>query len=181
MDRNELKAKLIKETEETYQYGCRKLGIVNPPVLTVSFDLTGVVAGRACYDNNIQYNLDLVIAQVDDFFSRTVPHEVAHRLADMKFYGRQGHNNYWAYVMAVCFNLQPIRCHQYAMPENNYSGKTYYNYTCRQCRTKFIISAKVHSSLQSRSSQYRCNCGSTDVVYTSTSVGRSKRIRGLID
>ena len=51
----------------------------NYPYPKIDTSLTGLVAGRACYQiNTIQYNLSYFSASRDKFIGRTIPHEIAH-------------------------------------------------------------------------------------------------------
>jgi SprT protein len=51
----------------------------NYPYPKIETSLTGLIAGRACFQINIiQYNLSYFAAYRDRFISRTIPHEIAH-------------------------------------------------------------------------------------------------------
>lgn len=51
----------------------------NYPYPKIDTSLTGLVAGRACYQiGTIKYNLSHFAAYRDRFISRTIPHEIAH-------------------------------------------------------------------------------------------------------
>lgn len=82
----------------------------------VSFGVKGAVAGYAYYDRHeVDFNVQIFEENRQDFLNRTVPHEVAHRIAVM-VYGREqgkGHGKAWKYVMKVMFGLEPTRCHSY--------------------------------------------------------------------
>jgi SprT protein len=89
--------------------------------LEISFDLGGQTAGMAWWNSNgkfrIQFNPYLLEENFVDFINDTVPHEVAHLIAN-EFFKEMwpkgcDHGSLWKFVM-VKFGKNPERCHNYS-------------------------------------------------------------------
>lgn len=84
----------------------------------VLFNLTGTCAGKAARKGTyIRYNLDICATNEEDFFKRTVPHEVAHIVVAQLSGARvKPHGNQWKRVMRL-FGAPMSRTHTYDMTD----------------------------------------------------------------
>lgn len=99
---------------ELCELGAQRLDLSPVPVIPVSFDIRGP-AGHAIYrPPSVSFNLPMLFQEKQDFIDRTVPHEVAHCLAYLKFgdLGR-GHGDIWRYVLQTIGGTDLTRCHQF--------------------------------------------------------------------
>lgn len=153
MTEAELKAKIIEQTQVWYLLGCDAFKI-QPKELTIEFGLRGATAGLAYpEENKIKYHLGIAMENQDEFVSMTVPHEVAHLIANAYFRKNCGHNTQWQYVMRK-FGLTPSRCHSYDV--TRVSNKNI-KYTC-QCGLTFQIGKNLHGKIQGGSTHYCKKC-----------------------
>ena len=161
----EMKYALKLKTEQLYEKGCAILGLNCDDnfLPTVVFKKWGGVAGTAdIQGNEIDYNMDIVRQNYDNFMQRTPAHEVAHLLACRKFGWRiSAHGKEWKYVMRTAFQLDPARCHNYDMTGVKRKGGTQarYNYVC-DCN-KHSLSKRSHNAnreaiRQGFDGKYRC-------------------------
>lgn len=86
------------------------------PLPTITYDLRGRTAGMALYNEwQIKLNSILLMENLEDMITTTVPHELAH-LAVITIHGARGlhihHGMGWRNVM-FDFGIPPDRCHQY--------------------------------------------------------------------
>lgn len=112
----------------------------NFPMPDVAFDLRGRTAGQAFYTKNlIRYNAVLLVENIADFESDTIPHEVAHLIARQVFgLDIASHGDEWKRVMRV-FGVDPSRCHNYDITNSAVGGV--HEYTCN-CGKKFPLSTR---------------------------------------
>ena len=162
---NEILNRAIIETSKYIDMANKMYGL-HMSVPLVTFNLRGQVAGYAnVRKNNIRYNKDLLIANEASFLARTVPHEVAHIVAQERagyFRRIKSHGIEWKKVM-LDFGVKDItRCHSYDTTNARTvrGGYIYacgcqeYNFTiirhrrmmqgcrsyqCRKCRGKLVL------------------------------------------
>jgi SprT protein len=99
------------------------------PMPNVAFDLRGRTAGQAFWEQNLlRYNAVLLIENIADFETDTIPHEVAHLIARQVF-GKKiaSHGDEWKRVMRA-FGVSPSRCHAYDVTNSAVGGLA--SYTC---------------------------------------------------
>jgi SprT protein len=120
--------------------------------VTLSFDLKGVVAGRARYSTNtITLNKEMVKRVGFDMIHDTLPHEFGHLLAH-KIYGNriQNHGNEWrhvGYVLGYEFHTK----HEFeVVPCRKIS-----NHYVLPCGCEFNIGSIQHDRIQN-GKIYRC-------------------------
>ncbi|TRX75997.1 SprT family zinc-dependent metalloprotease [Pseudomonas mangiferae] len=120
----------------------------------VSFKLRGQKAGVAhLQENRLRFNPQLYRDNQDDFLRQTVPHEVAHLIAHQVFGGRiQPHGEEWQLIMRGVYELQPHRCHSYAVERRQ---GTRYIYRCGCPDQDFPFTAQRHA-LVGRGRRYIC-------------------------
>ena|ERR1041385_688792 len=126
----EIQQEIKNEVMKWYKIGREKFPQENKPI-EIKFDLVGQVAGQAFWGIKsdifkLRFNMQLARENYDEFLSQTVPHEVAHLIAD-EFFKEMwtsgcDHNSLWQFVM-VKFGKSPTRCHDYSV--ENISRKKY--------------------------------------------------------
>lgn len=123
---------------------------------TLSFDLRGTAAGRAWLQrNHIQINEILFKENKEDFFKRTIPHEVAHLVA-FRVFCEKGHGKDWKFVMTR-FGCDPSRCHSYDV-SNSKISKTVkrYIYSC-SCTPEAKLTKGFHEKMNGRGKCIKCH------------------------
>lgn len=141
---------------------------------TVSYDLKGTTAGTANYVSwHIRLNPVLLMENVEDFLTRTVPHEFAHLACDQlypeahrpngagfRMYGarqkREVHGPKWQSIMRV-LGADPSRCHSYDVA-NVKGKKASFTYQCTRCNNTFSLGPQRHAKLQRNPRAYTCKC-----------------------
>jgi len=112
---------IIRQTTmKWYSLGIQLFPQQEKPV-EITFDLTGKTSGKAWTGNNcsffrIEYNWQLAQENMDTFLSQTVPHEVAHIIAN-EFFKEMWpdgvlHSCLWEFVM-IKFGKVPNKHHHY--------------------------------------------------------------------
>lgn len=130
------------QTTARYVLLARQLYGKNFPMPTVAFDLRGKTAGQAFLGRNlIRYNAVLLVENEADFEADTIPHEVAHLIAD-QVYGRAiaAHGTQWQSVMHR-FGVTPRRTHDYDVSNSTVGG--IHRYVCG-CGTVFQLGPRKH-------------------------------------
>ncbi len=120
----------------------------------VSFQLRGQKAGVAHLgDHLLRFNPQLYQANREDFLRQTVAHEVAHLIAH-ELHGRhiRPHGAEWQAIMLQVFGLQPLRCHQYAVPRRQQRS---YIYQCSCPQREFPFTPQRHALVR-RGRGYLC-------------------------
>lgn len=125
----------------------------------IVFDLKGLSAGVAyTKTNTLRFNKILLSNNVDTFINITVPHEVAHLVADTFYNSRQCHGKGWKSIMKYVFGLEPKRCHDYDISFCTKSRKKY-TYICN-CR-EHELSTTLHNRISKGSWRYCKLCHGT--------------------
>jgi len=136
---------------------------------TVVFNVTNSAAGYACSGSNtIRLNPTLLMQNVNDFLTDTVPHEFAHIVADIvyptghldkrkKTKRVPHHGTGWKHVMGV-FGLPPRVHHGYAVEHSVRSQR--YPHTCSVCGELYQLTVKQAESVRIRAgSLFHNRCG----------------------
>jgi len=141
------------------------------PEIDARFDLKGTCAGQFCTKFGHKYfrfNLALAKENIEDYLSRTIPHEFAHyiqRIEDNKrMYGRsKPHGREWKNIMIRVFGLSPDRCHKYdtSVVKKQRRGSQTYKCSCRE----FVFGPVKHRNAQN-GSQYICRTCRETLVWT---------------
>lgn len=165
----ELKLQVIEKVKESKSLAKQKLGLDLPP-LTINYDLTGHRAGVA-YPSlfKIRLNEDYLVRFSEDMVMQTIPHEVAHIVANNYYHKQCAHGKLWCHIMSSVYNLLPVRTHNYGTPLNRNGSKRYIlecthckfihrlgpvwkrridlygvtKFTCRVCKIFFSVNAKI--------------------------------------
>jgi len=135
------------------------------PMPPINFNLKGRCAGQYCntfvrytgmsIDEHLKFNMEIAVQNSQDFINRTVPHEVAHLVAQ-RLYGRGvNHDHRWQNIMTQYFNTDPSRCHNYDMTNVTVKRQRRFEYGCG-CRTFQITTVRHNKILRGRV----YNCGS---------------------
>lgn len=145
----ELKEKLIEQTRYWTDFANQKLNrSFKYPIIL--FDLRGTTAGQAwTTSNKIRYNLGIARDNFNAFIDRTVPHEVAHLVADQYFMKNCGHGTEWKWVMGTIFGKEVSRCHSYDVTKHRVRKTKIYIYQC-SCLEGCKVGAKHHKLIQTK-------------------------------
>lgn len=121
-----------QKTLEWYRKGLELFPQEELPV-EISFNLVGTISGRACrrkFGNKhaIQYNWTLADENWERFTTVTIPHEVAHIIAD-EFFKEMwpdgcDHSTLWEFVMVKFGIKNPSKYHTYDVSKVSVTGST---------------------------------------------------------
>lgn len=134
---------------------------IQPPVLEISFDLRGTMAGQVRLSARgplrIRYNAQLLAENGAAFLARTVPHEVAHVVARAAFGNRiRPHGPEWREVMEF-FGADATRTHRYDTSRVATRQLRRFDYRCA-CRQHRLTSIRHRRVLEGQ--VYVCrHCG----------------------
>ena len=123
----------------------------------VSLALRGQKAGVAYLQRNeLRFNAQLYQENQVHFLKQTVPHEVAHLLAQALYGDRiRPHGREWQGLMTGLFGLPAERCHTYAVRRR---PSTHYLYRCG-CPEGIPFTPQRHALVR-RGRRYSCRrCG----------------------
>ena len=170
---NELKVEIEKIALEFYHKGV-ELFPCNPGIPEIRYELTGVVSGKAFtwggifkdsgkvvnWKGYLNFNLPLAMENQDDFLNQTVPHEVAHLIADYFFQACCGHDARWQSVM-IRLGKEPMRCHHMAVENHRHERTvTRHEIICKSCGRVYKVSSIYMNKWQSGRIAPHCHCGS---------------------
>jgi len=134
----------------------------------ISLDLRGKTAGQAyCHLQypKIRINRQLMEENGQEFYNRTIPHEVAHIVASQLTDGKcKPHGTWWKSVMRD-FGCEATRCHSY--DTTNARQRTVprkHVYAC-SCQTILFTSIRHKRSQEHGGQYYRCRKCNTDLTY----------------
>ncbi len=126
----------------------------------ITFDLRGRSAGQFRVDGgeaSIRYNCALLAREEAQFLAQTVPHEVAHYLAYLRFGCHiRPHGPQWQQLMRA-LGADPRRCHDFDVAGLTTRRLRRHPYHC-QCGEHALTSIRHNRIL--RGARYRCRaCG----------------------
>jgi predicted SprT family Zn-dependent metalloprotease len=142
---------------------------VTLPTPTITYDLRGRTAGQAwCGLNLIKINAVLLVENVDEMLSRTVPHELAH-IATAVIYPeamkrgfaskRRPHGAEWQSIMHA-LGADASRCH--TMDTSNSAVKrtnrAYFQVKCVECSHTYNMGPVKAQRFQANPSSSWCGC-----------------------
>lgn len=156
MTERELEQTLIKESYKWIDKA-NKILDANMEYPKIECNLRGTVAGYA-YSGlwKLRYNKGLAKDNYKDFIYNTVPHEVAHLVADRHFNKRCNHGKEWKRVMGM-FGRDATRCHDYCVENHRLRKRTIkrYLYECG-CPEPVKIGPKHHNYLMRDNGWVKC-------------------------
>lgn len=124
----------------------------------VYFDVRGTKAGLACHPSakrgphySVRFNPILLTENVEEFFTRTIPHEVAH-IVDFIAYRKSGHGPTWRTACAALGMKDITRCHRYDV--RNAAVRARREVSCR-CEGTRTVSITIYNRMM-RGSRYKC-------------------------
>lgn len=135
---------------------------IDMDVPNIVFKKRGTTAGTASYTKwEVDYNMELLSENVEEFIARTVPHEVAHLvdflLHPANFTGpkRSVHGKTWKNVMRK-FGVKDIsRCHSYNTSNvSTRRNSVSYSYTCKTCGKEMKLGPKRHEKMARGQARY---------------------------
>ena len=148
----ELKQRVHNRVAHFIQLGSRLFGI-NLPMPEIGFDLRGVRAataqsGKVC---KLRFNAILLSANEADYFSNTIPHEVAHLIVGAKWgFDVLAHGYEWQSVMRE-FGCEPLTTHNYDVSKARVGGTFLYRCACKTHQ----LSLRRHNTIQ-RGQRWQC-------------------------
>ena len=151
-----MKERISREVE-------RHCALANVPVPPISFDLTGVFAG-ICYQDHIEYNLEIANRYPDTFLIDTVPHEIAHWVDFVRNdyqdrrhpSGRRDMHGKYFKAIAKELGAQTATYHSYAVTSKRAQKR--WAYKC-ECPLEHEISTITHNRMQKGQIRVCKSCG----------------------
>jgi len=135
---------------------------INLSEIEINFDLKGRAAGmyhRRKQERGIRYNPYLFAKYFDDNLTNTIPHEVAHYVADVLFgMGKiKPHGKEWRAIMRD-FDVKPLVTGSYDLSGIPVRKQRRFDYQC-DC-AKHQLSTVRHNKIQKGKTRYYCQgCG----------------------
>jgi SprT protein len=142
-----LKERVMKSLMQWFGLAQNLFGITID-VPTISFDLTGTVAGYAYWrQNHIRLNHTLLAENIEKFESDILPHELCHLLV-RNLYGKtpSSHGPEWKEVMRQ-LGVAPERLHSLNVANSRTTTKVF-GYACR-CNANNWLTNRQHKKAQS--------------------------------
>lgn len=150
----DIKTRIVEKITECIDRFYEKTGYRLNYMPDIFYNVSGTTSGKASSEYNIIYfNPHILMANVDRFITRTVPHELAHIMTYEYYIESLGYNQYnrngsrkrsfvhgtgWKNVMSL-FGVpsnEITRCHDYEVPVTALSGKKKqkrWAYKCECC------------------------------------------------
>lgn len=135
------------------------------PAYTIRFDIKGGTAGSVSFvrgwggsirDVVIRFNPALLEREGETMIQNTVPHEVAHLVAEVlygEFGNKIGHGPKWKAVMRM-FGVTPSRCHDYDVSDLK-QKRTKFEVTC-DCATHQLGATRYKRMFIDKTDTYSC-------------------------
>lgn len=136
--------------------------------IPVNFKLTGRAAGMYhvhCNKRLIRYNPYIFAKYFEDNLQNTVPHEVAHYVADI-IYGIKNirpHGREWQDIM-IRFGVEPKKNCNYDLEGIPQRQHRRFQYHC-QCR-RYEITTRRHNMISRGERLYQCPACKSKITYT---------------
>lgn len=110
----------------------------------------------------IRFNWFIARDQIEEFIARTVPHELAHMLAEHRYgFDVQPHGKEWDDMCVVLTGSTQARQHEYNVPDFARRRQRRFDYRCACTDNQYWLSTTMHNRLQNPSNTQHCrNCGS---------------------
>jgi SprT protein len=141
---------LLAAAKQKIEELCSKFDIKTP---SVSLDLTGRVAGKACIrDNQIRLNLILFKENVDYFINQTIPHELCHLWHYQLGFKDSPHGHKWQRLM-LRMGVTPTRTHSLDVSRSVTRRSRHFNYRCA-C-SNHLVSTRLHNKIL-KGAKYLC-------------------------
>ena len=166
----ELRQLVIDKVKQCKHMATDQLKIDIPP-MPVRFDITGTVAGYAstniytkeCW---IRLNPEYIVKHTYDMLNRTIPHEMAHIVANL-YYGVYCHHDYrWQTIMIQVYGINdPTRCHSYEKPESARKMKRF-RFSCSYCSITNRISTRFFNKILRSGGITRYKCAKCRMAFT---------------
>lgn len=142
------------------------------PRIELRFDLKGTTAGMFCRRRNketgnetayFRLNRALLEANLEEFLTDTIPHEVAHYIT-RTIWGRavKSHGKEWQSVMTDCFKIEASRCHDM---DTSVSDNRPFVYKCVCEGEQFRLTKRMHNQILSGRSR-SCTTCKTKLIFS---------------
>ncbi len=125
-------------------------------------DMKGIAGLAYCYENKrIELSQQLFLENMEDFFLKTIPHEVAHILTVILYpYAKQDHGPEWKSIMRE-LGVQPKRCHDYDIT-TCFKANDRIKYACA-CNHTHMLTKIRHKRIKN-GVEYRCGKCSSRLI-----------------
>jgi|SRR5271157_174749 len=136
----------------------------------IQYTVRGTTAGQASGSWMVNFNPILLMENIEDFMTDTIPHEVAHCIdsangrddnAMWRFMAgkkRSVHGDSWKRIMRM-LGADPDRCHTYDVKNAQVKVKAKYDYRCGGCNQSFLVSSVLHNKMQRGQHRWCRKCG----------------------
>lgn len=130
----------------------------------------GVTAGYATYKTKlIELNTFLFLENIEEFFNRTIPHEVAHLVVNELYpKAKQNHGPEFRLVMET-YGADPKTYHSYNT-DSVRKPKKLFVYTCACDGNLFKLSTRLHNSIEGSKQIRGCRTCRTQLEFTGESI-----------
>ncbi len=166
----------------------------------IEYTVRGQKGGYAQGTGLVNFNPILLMENIEDYMTDTIPHEVAHCIdaangrddnfiqgwAAFALRGRRAkrvvHGESWKQIMRM-LGSDPERCHNYDVKNAQVKVKAKYDYRCGGCNQSFLVSSVLHNKMQRGQKRWCRKCGRDrgQLVYAQAlgkvTYGEAKEIR----
>lgn len=138
----------IKEIEKAIRkyWGPFEMGY--PSLPKTEYNIRGSSAGQVRYTREgverLRFNLTLAKQNLNEFLTRTVPHELGHILAFYRHGPKAGHGQGWKQACKDLGMKEITRCHNYKVPR---SARKPHDVQCVTCKEVFFVTKKVYKRI----------------------------------
>ena len=147
----QLRQLVIDKVKQCKAMAVDQLKLDMPPI-QVKFDLKGLTSGQALVNLAtkeawIRFNPEFVAKNTYDMINTTIPHEMAHIVANLYYGAYVGHDIRWIHIMKSVYGFLNVeRCHNYERPDNARKMKRY-SITCIRCLKTSRMNARTFNKV----------------------------------
>ena len=84
---------------------------MSPPAVKINARLKTTAGLAYGTQHRVEFSAELMWEHTQHFIVDTIPHEVAHIVADLQYVGCKAHGAEWRSVMKFLSGIEPRRCH----------------------------------------------------------------------
>ena len=127
--------------------------------------MNGIAGLAYLRDRRIELNEPLFLSNIDGFFARTIPHEVAHLLQTITYpAAKQSHGPEWRHIMSL-LGVDNKRTHSYDVSVCTKIER--FRYVCGCTNRTFNVTKILHNKMQKGQKRF-CNTCTDRAVYWPT-------------
>jgi len=133
--------------------------------VTYRSNMNGIAGLAYLRDRRIELNEPLFLSNIDGFFARTIPHEVAHLLQTITYpAAKQSHGPEWRHIMSL-LGVDNKRTHSYDVSVCTKIER--FRYVCGCTNRTFNVTKILHNKMQKGQKRF-CNTCTDRAVYWPT-------------